>query len=166
MNPSCNFTYGSESERWLSSNTLPPYSQLDPQVPKPAFLRTIEAKLDELNPELRELSLQIHGLSYVFECYFLNTILGSVAHPELMWKEKCGNQRLLARSQTDVEYLGLRMIYSQISCLNTGSKSLGITWDSTQLGAQNSAMAVAEECLGSIPRWMHSLAWVMLVVIT
>jgi hypothetical protein len=88
MNPSCNFTYGSESERWLSSNTLPPYSQLDPQVPKPAFLRTIEAKLDELNPELRELSLQIHGLSYVFKCYFLNTILGAVAHPELMWKEK------------------------------------------------------------------------------
>ena len=62
LNPSCNFTYGSESERWLSSNTLPVYSQVDSQVPGPGFRRTIERQLDELDPKLRQLSLQIHGL--------------------------------------------------------------------------------------------------------
>jgi hypothetical protein len=83
--------YGLESERWSRSDALPAYSQLDPQVPKPAFLKTIEKKLDELNPKLRELSLQIHGMSFVFRVLLSEHDLGlcrsSRAHVEgKVWK--------------------------------------------------------------------------------
>jgi hypothetical protein len=41
----------------------PSYSQLqsDNRVFQPEVMKTIESKLEELNPELRKLSLQIHG---------------------------------------------------------------------------------------------------------
>ena len=42
---------------------LPPYSPLEAGNSfKPEVAKTIEAKLDELDGELRELSLQIHGI--------------------------------------------------------------------------------------------------------
>jgi hypothetical protein len=55
---------------------------------RPDILETIEAKIKELDGELRELSLDIHGMSFQFNCFgHRSTPIGSPAHPELAFEE-------------------------------------------------------------------------------
>jgi len=89
------------------------YSQVDPQVSKNGFRRTIERRLDELNPELRELSLQIH------------------AHPEVMWKEKFAHN-ILTKFMSEQgfkvtkHYLGLDTAWRAEFTLGNGGRVLGV----------------------------------------
>ncbi|KAF8892143.1 hypothetical protein BD779DRAFT_1610312 [Infundibulicybe gibba] len=64
--PFCDFApSGKESEWWLETQHLPPYAPLDSSgIFRPEVLQTIENKLDELDPELRRLSLFIHELMF------------------------------------------------------------------------------------------------------
>ncbi|KAF8235649.1 amidohydrolase, partial [Tricholoma matsutake] len=110
-----NFSYGSQSERWLSSNTLPAYSQVDIQVlsSKPGFIKTIDEKLDELSPKLRELSLQIH------------------AQPEILWEEKFAHD-VLTKFMSEhgfkvtEHYLGLDTAWRAEFTFGNGGRVLGV----------------------------------------
>jgi hypothetical protein len=54
-------------------------------------LETIEAKIKEMDADLRELSLDIHGMvnyiSYFIRAAFLTLSTLNVAHPELGYEE-------------------------------------------------------------------------------
>ncbi|KAF7430890.1 hypothetical protein PC9H_006605 [Pleurotus ostreatus] len=80
MNLCCDFSYAPPEKWWPSEGEEKPpaYSPSDSlkDIYRPDVLRTIERKLDELNPELRDLSLQIHG------------------HPELGFEEKFAHDLL------------------------------------------------------------------------
>lgn len=71
---------------------LPPYSQNHPgDMFRPEVMQTIEDKLDELDSELRELSLKIHGKlksKYVDSHDAPSLTRDPADHPELMFQER------------------------------------------------------------------------------
>ena len=55
---------------------------------RPDILETIEAKIKEMDAELRELSLDIHGIiEYILSFHPILTSSTIVAHPELGYEE-------------------------------------------------------------------------------
>jgi hypothetical protein len=63
FNPACDFSYAEHSGWWSTLQDPPSYSELPSKSLESHadVIKTIENKLDELSPELRKLSLQIHG---------------------------------------------------------------------------------------------------------
>lgn len=57
------------------------------EIFRPDILETIEAKIAELDPELRALSLDIHGLSHNTYVFAFSRSNNHPAHPELGYKE-------------------------------------------------------------------------------
>jgi len=57
------------------------------QLYRPDILETIEAKIKEMDPELRELSLDIHGIINIYTFGYTTSTDLNVAHPELGYQE-------------------------------------------------------------------------------
>jgi hypothetical protein len=57
------------------------------QLYRPDIVETIEAKIKEMDAELKELSLDIHGIHHIGYYLFDPILSSTVAHPELGYEE-------------------------------------------------------------------------------
>ncbi|KAJ8457725.1 hypothetical protein ONZ45_g18203 [Pleurotus djamor] len=79
FNLCCDFSCGSTTEAWPNDDKPPEYTWNDAKsIYRPEILTTIESTLDEINPQLRALSLQIHDNPELrFEERFAHDLLTS-----------------------------------------------------------------------------------------
>ena len=90
FSPYCDYSCSPPSEWWSSIEPRPPsYFAKDPDNDISA---TIERKLDELSPDLRDLSLKIHGITYSSPSYDYKAYYSQkniyIGHPELQFQER------------------------------------------------------------------------------
>ncbi|KAL4269002.1 peptidase M20A family protein [Pleurotus pulmonarius] len=117
MNLCCDFSYAPPEKWWVSEGEEKPPAYSPPESSKdiyrPDVLRTIEHKLDALNSDLRDLSLQIHG------------------HPELGFEEKFAHDLLtnfMSNNGFTVtrHYLGLDTAWRAEFQHSEGGRALGV----------------------------------------
>lgn len=113
FNPSCNYSYSEESEWWLDPQQPPSYTPSDLPFPDLEVAKTVEATLDSLGPQLRELSLKIHGC------------------PELQFQEKYAHDVLTHFMATrgfnvNRHYLGLHTAWRAEFSYGTGGRVIGV----------------------------------------
>ncbi|TFK39859.1 hypothetical protein BDQ12DRAFT_514616 [Crucibulum laeve] len=113
FSPCCDFSYASPNEWWLTSETPPSYSQIQ-SIPRDSDAwKVVENTVDELDSQLRTLSLQIHS------------------HPETMFEEKHAHD-LLTKFMTShgfvvtKHYLGLKTAWRAEYSQGEGGRVLGI----------------------------------------
>lgn len=113
FNPSCNYSYSEESEWWLDPQHPPSYTPSDLPFADLEVAKTVEATLDSLSPQLRELSLEIHGC------------------PELQFQERYAHDILTQFMAThgfhvSRHYLGLHTAWRAEFSYGTGGRVIGV----------------------------------------
>lgn len=86
----CSHDNSSDFKVWRPDDTAQPTPRQpgSTQLFRPDILETIEAKIKEMDAELRELSLDIHGITDTSYYLFIRSShLLLVAHPELAFEE-------------------------------------------------------------------------------
>ncbi|KAG5654312.1 hypothetical protein H0H81_004731 [Sphagnurus paluster] len=108
---------GCKPENWKMKSDIPssstPSKDFENSILDAAVVKTIEAKLDEINPELRELSLKIHG------------------KPELGWEETYAHEEMTDFMEkygftVSRRYAGMNTAWRAEFVSGTGGRVLGI----------------------------------------
>ncbi|KAF8623049.1 hypothetical protein AX15_006555 [Amanita polypyramis BW_CC] len=113
FNLTCDYSYCQESDQWHTHDTLPVYTKAPLVAMDPNIVATVECTLDQLDQELRDLSMKIHS------------------NPEIMFEETYAHDLLtdyMARHGFNVakHYLGLATAWRAEYQHGEGGRVIGI----------------------------------------